>query len=139
MTAFAPIAINDGAASPASHTFTPRRLENGVAKYQDISTGIAAGYPTITLSLREPLKGSKVPMYKATMKFWVPKMETVNSSTYSGITPAPTKAYDCAATLELNLPERSEVGVRKDLRAYIANALAHADVKAMIEDLNMVY
>lgn len=140
MTAFANITINDGQATPVAHTFTARRIDgDGVAKWQDISGGIAVGFPTLTASLREPIKGSKNPVYKAVIKIAVPKLETVTASTYNGITPAPTKAYDCVATLEMTFPERSVAADRKDLRAYVANALAQADLKALVEDLNFVY
>lgn len=139
MTAFANITINDGQATPVAHTFTARRIDAGLAKWQDISGGIAVGFPTIRASLREPVKGSKIPSYKAVIDVVVPVLETVSNSTFSGITPAPTKAYDCIARLELIMPERSVSQDRKNLRAYVANALAQADLKALIEDLNMVY
>lgn len=139
MNAFASLTINDGQATPVAHTFTARRIENSLAKWQDISSGIALAFPTITATLREPIKGQKVPMYKGTLVFSVPKMETVNASTYNGITPAPTKAYECQARVEFLMPERSTLADRKDLRAYVANALANVDLKAMLEDLNMVY
>lgn len=140
MTAFTSITLSDGQATPVAHTFTARRIDpTGVAKWQDISSGIAVGFPTVTASLREPIRGSKLPSYKATLKITVPVLETVSNSTYSGITPAPTKAYDCVANVELILPERSVLQDRKNLRAYLANALAQADLKSLIEDLNMVY
>lgn len=140
MTAFANITINDGQATPVAHTFTARRIENGIAKWQDISGGIAVGFPTITAALREPVAGSKTGRsYKATIKIRVPVLETVNASTWNGITPAPTKAYDVEANLDLIFPERATAQNRKDLRAYVANALGQADLKALIEDLNFVY
>lgn len=139
MTAFANISINDGQATPVAHTFTARRLDAGVAKWQDISGGIAVGFPTLTASLREPIKGSKVPVYKATLKITLPVLEVVNSSTYSGITPAPTKAYDVIANVDIIMPERSVLQDRKNIRAYLVNALAQADILSMIQDLNMVY
>lgn len=139
MTAFTNITINDGQGTPVAHTFTARKIENGTAKWQDISGGIAVGFPTITAALREPIKGQPIPAYKATIKIVVPVLETVSNSTYSGITPAPTKAYDVTAVLEMVMPERSVAQDRKNLRAYVANALAQADLKALIEDLNFVY
>lgn len=139
MTAFANITINDGQATPVAHTFTARRIADGLAKWQDISSGIAVGFPTVTASLREPVPGTKDPMYKAVVVIKVPKLETVNASTYSGITPAPTKAYECMAKIEMSFPERSTTADRKDLRAYTANAMAQLDLKAMLEDLNFVY
>lgn len=139
MTAFGNITLNDGQGTPVAHTFSARRIEAGIAKWQDISGGIAQGFATITASLREPVKGSKTPVYKAELNFYSPKLETVNASTYNGITPAPTKAYECVAKLTFLLPERSVTQDRKDIRAYVANALAQADIKALIEDLNFVY
>lgn len=139
MTAFTNITINDGQATPVAHTFTARRLENGVAKWQDLVSGIAVGFPTIQASLREPVKNSKSPIYKASLKVTLPVLETVNASTYNGITPAPTKAYDVVANLDILLPERSTLQDRKNIQAYLVNALNQADLKSMIIDLNMVY
>lgn len=139
MTAFANITINDGQATPVAHTFTARRIDAGIAKWQDLSSGIAVGFPTITANLREPIKGSKNPVYKAVVKITLPVLEVVNSSTYSGITPAPTKAYDLVANLEVMMPERSVLADRKNIQAYIVNALNQVDIKSMFVDLNMVY
>lgn len=139
MPAFANISLNDGQATPVSHTFTARRIAEGIAKWQDTSSGIAVGFPTVTASLREPVPGNKARNYRLTLKFAVPTLETVSNSTYSGITPAPTKAYECLCNVEFILPERSITQNRKDIRAYVANALAQVDLKSMIEDLAMVY
>jgi len=137
MPVFAALSLSDSV--PAAHTFTPRKIVEGIAKWQDKISGIALGFPTITVSLREPLKGQVVPTYKIQLKFIVPKMEVVTPSTYNGITPAPTKAYDCVAVLDFLVPERSTTLERKDLVAYVKNALLHVDIKAIIEDLDFVY
>lgn len=139
MTAFTNITINDGQATPVAHTFTARRLDNGVAKWQDLSGGVAVGFPTIVASLREPLKNSKTPIYKASLKFTLPVLEVVNASTYNGITPAPTKAYDVVANLDIMMPERSTLLDRKNIQAYLVNSLNQIDIKSLIVDLNMVY
>lgn len=139
MTAFANITLNDGQATPVAHTFSARRIENQVAKWQDISIGQAVGFPTLRASLREPIKGSKIPCYKAVIDISVPTLEVVNASTYNGITPAPTKAYDHLATVSFIMPERGTLQERKNVLAYLANALAQIDLKSMVTDLNMVY
>lgn len=141
MTAFATITINDGAATPVARTFTARRIDDGVAKWQEITGGIAVGFPTITASLREPLRNQKngARVYRGTLKVVYPVLEVVNASTYNGITPAPTKAYDCTMNVDFTFPERSTQQDRKHIRALMANALAQADLKALIEDLNMVF
>jgi len=68
-----------------------------------------------------------------------PVLEVVHASTYNGITPAPTKAYECVMNVEFTFPERSTQQDRKHARAFMANALAQVDLKALIEDLNMVF
>lgn len=140
MNAFSSLTINDGQGTPVAHTFTARRIDSGIAKWQDISGGIAVGFPTITASLREPAKngnGSRV--YRGQIKVVLPVLEVTNPSTYNGITPAPTKAYDCIMVTDFTFPERSDAQTRKNVRAYMANALANTDLKALIEDLNFVY
>lgn len=141
MTAFANITINDGAASPVARTFSARSIADGIAKWQETTGGIAVGFPTITASLREPLKNQKngARVYRGTLKITYPVLEVVNASTYNGITPAPTKAYDCVMNVDFTFPERSTQQDRKHARAFLANALAQADLKALIEDLSMVY
>lgn len=140
MTAFANLTINDGQATPVAHTFTARRIDGGIAKWQDISSGIAVGFPTITCSLKEPVKGPNGNRaYRGILKVTLPILETVNASTYNGITPAPTKAYDVEMITTFSFPERSTTQDRKNIRAYLANALAQADLKSLIEDLNFVY
>jgi hypothetical protein len=139
MTAFQTITLNDGQGTPVAHTFKARRIDAGIAKWQDVSSGVAQGFITVTASLREPVKGSKIPTYKAELNLYYPKLETYNAETYNGITPAPAKAYDCVAKLTFLLPERSSTSDRQDIRAFMANALAQSDIKAMIEDLDFVF
>lgn len=140
MTAFANITLNDGQATPVAHTFAPRRISaDGVAKWQDLSSGIAVGFPTLTAQLREPIKGSKVPTYRATIRLQVPTLEVISNSTVSGILPAPTKAYDSGVEVTFLFPERGTAAQRKDVVAYVKNALTQADIVAMLVDLAFVY
>ena len=140
MTAFANITINDGQATPVAHTFSPRKIgADGVAKWQDLSGGIAVGFPTLTAQIREPIRGSKVPTYRVTIRLQVPTLETISNSTVSGILPAPTKAYDTGAELVFLLPERGTTAQRKDVVAYAKNILSQADIVAMLNDLSFVY
>lgn len=66
MTAFAALtAINDGQATPVAHTFSPVSIDAaGIAKWVDRVGGISIGFPTVTLSVREPSKSSRA--YKVT-------------------------------------------------------------------------
>lgn len=139
MPNFANIVLNDGQGTPVAHTFAPRKIDNLVAKWQDLSGGVPVGFPTLRASLREPIKGSKDRNYKAIIDIDLPTLETVSNSTYSGVLPAPQKAYANVARIEFLLPERGTSQDRKNVRAYIKNALDHADIKAMIEDLSAVF
>lgn len=138
MTAIAALTLNDGQATPVAHSFNPVNIDAvGVAKWADRSGGIALGYPAVTMSLRNPTKGSR--NYRLTMKVVTPVLEVTSPSTATGIQPAPTKAYDLLATMEFVLPERSTLAQRKDILAYVKNMLANAVVTSAVQDFESVY
>lgn len=122
----AALTLADGQATPASHTFSVAGVIDGVAKWEDRSGGIALGYPAVTFSMRRPTKGSR--NFKVTAKVQLPVLEVTSPSTSSGIQPAPTKAYDCFATVEFTVPERSTQLDRNNLLAYLKNFLGNASV-----------
>jgi hypothetical protein len=106
-TGSATIGIDGGNLSPVGF------ISPGVAKWVDRIGGQAVGYPSLTLSVREPTKSSRV--YKVTVKLDIPTMETISNSTVSGILPAPQKAYSCQVVMEFLLPERSTLLERQTL------------------------
>lgn len=138
MTAIAAITLADGQATPVNHTFAPVVIDAaGVAKWADRSGGIALGFPSVTMSLRAPTKASR--NYKLTAKVVVPVLEVTSPSTATGIQPAPTKAYDLLASVDVVLPERSTTAQRKDLLAYLKNYLAHSVITTAVENFEAVY
>jgi len=139
MTAIAALTLNDGAATPVAHTFSPVNIDQaGVARWADRSGGIALGYPVVSFSLRQPTKGSR--NYRLTAKVVYPVLEQTSASTATGIQPAPTKAYDLAFNGEFILPERSTQQQRKDLLAFVKNYFANASVMtAAVEQFESVY
>lgn len=130
-------AIMDGAATPVSHTFSFSKEENGVLHYVDRSGGIPAGYPRLTVSLKEPANPNG--NWKARYDVRVPVLEVTSPSTMTGIQPAPTVAYEMIARHEYILPGRSSTQNRKDLWAYGTNGLAAVGIKAQIVDLDSVF
>jgi len=103
---------NTSAAAANDKTYAPcGYVTPGVARYEDRSSGIPVAYPYFTLSVRRPSKTSRIA--RSTLKLVVPTMEVVNASTYNGITPAPTKAYDNQAILETFCHERSTLTERQ--------------------------
>lgn len=125
MAQIAPLVLKDGQA--VNHTFTPVGTDSGIATYQDVSSGIAISFPTITTSLRLPSK--KAASAKATMKIVVPVTEVLAPSTL------PTKAFELFANLEVVMPEKATPGQRADIAAYTANLLASTPVQDMLKNL----
>jgi hypothetical protein len=141
MSAFAALTLLDGAATPVSHTFTPRIIDaSGVALYEDQATGVAVGFPQVTLSTKRPSKtsnGSK--NYRIMQKVVFPVLEVSSPNTGTGFQPAPTKAYELIANLEFVIPERASAVERAHLQAFAANLLASVQGKAMIKDLDTIW
>lgn len=140
MTAIAALTINDGAATPVAHTFSPDNIDqNGVARWADRSGGIAIGMPTITESIKRPsAKGSR--SYRVVTKVTVPVLEQTSPSTATGIQPAPTKAFDLIFNGEFVLPERSTLAQRNDLLAYVKNFFANtAVIPPAVQQFESVY
>lgn len=137
MPSFSQITINDGKATPVAHIFAPKTLIGTEAKFVDRSGGITVGYPELMFNVSLPSKTSR--MTKVRMKAVVPVLEVVNAATYNGITPAPTKAYDMTFDGTFFLPERSTLADRKDILAYVKNALATAFVTSLVETQETVY
>jgi hypothetical protein len=138
MTAIAALTLADGQATPANHTFSPVKVDAaGVAKWVDRSGGIALGYPTITLSMREPSKSSR--NYRVTRKIVIPVLEVTSPSTATGIQPAPTLAYNMIQSTEWVLPERSTLAQRNDLIAYAKNFDATAVLTESVKNFETVY
>ncbi len=139
MAQIANIVINDGKATPVAHTFAPVTSSdpNGVAVWTDRASGVAVGFPVVTLKLRAPVKGSRV--YKLTSKVKLPVLNVTSPSTGSGIQPLPSVAYNIEANIEFVMPEASLLADRKDFFAYVKNYLANAVWTQAVENLEEVY
>lgn len=134
----APLTLADGQATPVNHTFNPVNIDYlGVAKWADRSGGIALGFPVVTLSTRQPTAANR--SYKVVAKVVTPVLDISSPSTSTGIQPAPSKAYDLVANIEFVLPERSTLQQRKDILAYVKNAIANSVVTAAVQDFESVF
>lgn len=119
MPAITTLTVTDGQATPVAHSFAPKSVVGNIATFVDRSASAAIGFNIATISVTSPAKGSK--NYRIRLKVVAPVLEVVNSSTYSGIAPAPTKAYDTIFDGEFVLPERSTALDRANLLAYARN------------------
>lgn len=133
------ISINDGQATPVSHTFNPNSGDGNVPgssiiSFEDRSGGVMVGFPVLQITVRKPTR--QLRNTKVSLMIKRPVLEVVSNSTVSGIAPAPTPAYDVVFKGDFTLPERSDLASRKDILAYARNALAHAVMTSAIQDLD---
>lgn len=136
MAAVGNIVINDGQGTPVAHTFSPSVVNSEVVSYHDRVGGIVLGYPELTLGSKMPLNGGSI---KQTLRISVPTLETVTGSTGEGFTPKPTLAYKERAFVEVYHDPRSSLQERKNLNAYLKNALANAAWTTLIENYEMPF
>lgn len=137
MGAFASKVLNDGQAAPVAHTFSPVTIAGELALWQDRAPAVALGFLTLSQFLKRPSKESRT--YKLTLKVVTPVLEVTAPTTVTGIQPAPTLAYNLIGSVEFVLPERSSLQERKDILAYVKNALAHVDVTNGVQNLETVF
>ncbi len=141
MSAIANVVINDGQGTPVAHTFAPAKTQADWALLEDRTAGIYIGYNKLTFSLTRPSGDSRSASrnLKLSVKIETPKLENVTNSTISGIAPAPTISYRPVVELIATFPERCSLQDRKDLQAYLKNALSNAFVTDAFEKYELPY
>ncbi|DAD52738.1 TPA_asm: coat protein [ssRNA phage SRR7976323_3] len=137
------IVINDGAATPVAHTFSPiGKDDKGVLWFEQTTpapaTPMAAKRISYTqsrvLAPDKQLTGSSRIVYV----LWVPTLETLGNNS-AGILPPPTLAYVEKVRVEYNLAERSTWQERKDTRVLSLNLLGHAMAVFNVDALQPSY
>lgn len=137
------IVINDGAATPVAHTFSPiGKDEKGVMWFEQTTPTPTSplgakriGYrQTRVLDSQKRLTGKS----KAVYTLYVPTLETVSNNS-AGIVPPPTLAYEEVARVEFDLAERSTTQERKDTRVLAMNLLANAMAVSNLDTLQPTY
>lgn len=136
------IVINDGAATPVAHTFTPLgKDEKGVFWFEQVIPAPTnpLGAKRIGISLSRPQNGNRLTGdARAVVSLWSPVLETLGTNA-AGIVPPPTLAYVNTDRQTFTLAERSTAQERKDVRVLMKNLLDNALVVSMIESLQPVY
>lgn len=132
------MAIQDGQASPATVTFSPvDKKSDGVYWFRDLTEPNPLLARMISVSLKSPSRSQAEPKYRATVRVYDPTPNITAPTTGTGIQPAPSKAYDLVAQIDVWIPQRSVLAERKDIRAFARNVLNHAQVITLIENLEM--
>lgn len=141
MAAIANMVINDGQATPVANTFAPAKTQADYALLEERSAGIYIGFKKLTLKLTRPTSASQSATrnLKLSVKIETPKLETVSNNTISGIAPAPTISYRPVAELLVTFPERCSLQDRKDLQAFMKNALSNSFVTDAFEKYELPY
>lgn len=135
MPNLAPLVLKDQATTPADHTFTPRSFSasNNEAVLAE-STGVPVGDSTVTIT--GPLVTPKG-RYRVDI---VVKVPVVQTETINGVSnPKVVKA--AYANLSFNFDANSTTQERKDIIAFVRNALAtdQAMMQGVIRDLTGLY
>lgn len=120
MPAIAALTINDGQASPAAHTFAVVGTTGQKATWADKAAGIPVGYTKLTNEVREAK--SKDGAHSVIFGIEFPTLASVNG--------VQTRVRVSSAQVRFNYAQDSTDQERKDLVAYVINALSNTGVKS---------
>lgn len=124
-----PLTINDGAATPVARSFAPMRVAPEQSVFSEKTSGVAAGY--VDLEVKFNPASSQRPTNRIDVALSFPVLSTVN-----GVS---TVAYTGLFKGYFVVPDVMTAAERANLHAYVANALNHATVKAVVKDLDPMY
>lgn len=129
MPQLASITINDGATTPVAHVFAPVTTDGQAASLAE-RVGSPFAYPKMGISVRPPVNNGQG-LYKVALSLNLPVTKTVEGS--------PMLDFEHKVKVEILLSERSTGQNRKDALALMANLLASATVKTVVENLEPLY
>lgn len=132
MSARTSLVLTDRAGTPVNHTYTPDGDDvNGVHVFSE-KTGIPAGNPRFTASLRK--SGGK---YRPTLRLTVPIVQT---QTINGVS-SPVVVRTAHAEVNFTFDQLSSAAERADIVGLIASALpaAQTQINDMLVNLSDIY
>lgn len=121
------LTIADGAA--ANKTFSPIRVAPDLSTFAEKTAGVSAGYYLLSMGL-SPASAQR-PTNRIDISLAMPQIQTINGISTVASTGL-FKGY-------FVVPDTWSTSLRKDLRAFVANALDVAIVKTIVEDLDPMY
>lgn len=130
MATFANIVINDGAATPVTHTFAVKSNDNRISKFEDRAGGVPIGYGKLTVTIADINKNNR----RVSLSIEVPILEAVSGANPSGFTPAAQVAYFNKVDVSFVTNNRSTLQDRKDVLTFVKNALALDLVTSIVVD-----
>lgn len=134
------IVLADAQGTPVNHTFVPVGFIGDTFWWEDQSAAAAIGNWKISMKIQRPSsaqqgQNSANRVYRVTRTLHEPILETLGSSTISGIPAAPTISYIPRDIKETVIPERATLQNRKDLRKMSYNLDNEAQYVDMVENL----
>lgn len=139
-----PITINDGAATPVAHTFTPMGKDPRTGVLWFIQTTptplnrLGAKRIGYKVSTNPGLTKQLESVTKTQYSMLYPLLEVLGTSA-SGLTPPATVAYALSSRMAFDRPDRALVQEGKDLRVLSLNLLGHASVVSNIDSNEPMY
>jgi len=133
MSQITDLVLADGQATPVNRTFSVQRPAAGdqSALWYDRSGGIFAGFGRIELSVRA--SQGKLPSQKVRLTVSLPTLAQMGNNA-AGFTPTPVVGYTRLCDITFTLPEACSLQERKDLLAFVKNALGAANIASAIQN-----
>lgn len=123
------ITINDGKGTPVAHNFDPIATEGGSATLANAASATLDGREKFGIVVRPATKAAPA---KVSIRLTLP-VETAQPDGTVLVTEFST------GVVELIMPASSTAARRKDLRVLLANALQHATLVDVIENVVPLY
>lgn len=123
------LTIADGQTTPVNHIFAVEQATPALSSFADRSAGTAIGFRRIKLSSK--FATSKSPVNRTRMTVECPVLSTVN-----GVS---TLAYVARANLEFILPDATTDLDRKNIYAFVKNAIGNSSIQSALRDLDPMY
>lgn len=132
------LTIADGQSTPVNHTYDVQNAQVGdkPAVWMDKISGTYQGFSILTSILRRSDTGKA---YRVKLTISVPTLAVTAPASGSGIQPLPTPAYTTRATVEFILPDGCVLQDRKDILAYVRNALSQTIIQDQVTNLSALY
>jgi hypothetical protein len=137
MSAIAAFSVDDGQATPVSHTFNPIQTVPPLWKENGDATVPVIGQNVVTVRLKDAAGSSGI--NRLTIAMAVPVLETPTGGSSAGYTAPPQVAYTLRGKVEFLLPNRSTAEQRKDLRRMFTNSLGVTNIFQAIDNLERPY